>query len=199
MAPRPYALGKRASTSEETRRRILEAIVALHAERGIAVTTAVDVAARADVSVGTVTRYFPSLETMIDACGGRLREMVPPPQMAIFNGATTLDERIRVLVAHWFDFYDRLAPWLPWGYADAERVPALAESLGRLHAQRELLVNEALRPSRRTRRMATVAFTLTSYHTWRSFVDAGTTSREAAKLATGVLTAYARKSDSTQR
>ncbi len=51
---RPYRLGRRAETSDETRQRLVEATFLLHGERGIAGTSMKDIAERAGVSVGTV-------------------------------------------------------------------------------------------------------------------------------------------------
>src|SRR5579864_9031298 len=98
MAPRSYQLGKRAVEAQATRERILDAIVALHAEKGVAATTVADIAARADVAIGTVTRYFGSLDEMVGACGGRLMELFPLPDADIFDGRTALADRIRAFL-----------------------------------------------------------------------------------------------------
>ena len=66
-ARRPYRLGRRAETSEETRQRLVEATFRLHGERGIAETSMKDIAERAGVSVGTVYHHFPSYADAITA------------------------------------------------------------------------------------------------------------------------------------
>ena len=53
-------MDKRRAAVEETRQRILEATLALHTEKGIFGTSWQDIAKRADVSVGTVYKHFPS-------------------------------------------------------------------------------------------------------------------------------------------
>ena len=53
MPHRQYRQSRRAESTEETRRRIVEATYALHAEQGMAATSMKQIAARADVSVGT--------------------------------------------------------------------------------------------------------------------------------------------------
>ena len=60
--PRKYDLGRRAAAAEQTRRRIVDATVALHAEQGIVATTYKDIAQRADVGVGTVYNHFPTVD-----------------------------------------------------------------------------------------------------------------------------------------
>src|SRR5215467_9453291 len=67
MAPRPYSLGRRAEAAAGTRRRVIDAAVALYRERGVAETTVTAVAARADVSRGTVLHHFGDGEGLLAA------------------------------------------------------------------------------------------------------------------------------------
>jgi len=60
---------RRTLAAKETRRRIVDATMAAHAELGIAETSFQDVAERADVAVGTGYRHFPRLEDLVAACG----------------------------------------------------------------------------------------------------------------------------------
>src|ERR687889_1310202 len=91
LAPRKYSMDKRRATVEETRQRILKATLALHAEKGIFGTSWQDIAKRADVSVGTVYKHFPSLDELIPACGELVFAISQPPSLAdapqIFAGA----------------------------------------------------------------------------------------------------------------
>ena len=50
--PSKYALGKRAVQQADTRRRIIDAALALYQEQGVSATTMLDVARRADVAPG---------------------------------------------------------------------------------------------------------------------------------------------------
>ena len=50
--------------SERTRQRILDAAIALFAEKGFAATTMRDIAAAADVSIGLAYRYFARKEDL---------------------------------------------------------------------------------------------------------------------------------------
>jgi len=65
--PRKYHQEKRSATAEETRQRIVDATVALHAEKGIVATSVKDIAARADVGVGTVYHHFPTYDDVVRA------------------------------------------------------------------------------------------------------------------------------------
>ena len=101
-------MDKRRAAVEATRRRILEATLALHAEKGIFGTSWQDIARRADVSVGTVYKHFPSLDELIPACGELVYAITRPPSLEdapeIFAGASSLEERLERLVFELFDF-----------------------------------------------------------------------------------------------
>lgn len=73
---RPYRMGARAEAAEETRRRILGAVISLHMERYYDQISLEDVAARAGVTVQTVLRRFGSKEGLIDAASEEARERV---------------------------------------------------------------------------------------------------------------------------
>lgn len=134
---RPYRLGRRAETSEETRRRLVEATFHLHAERGIADTSMKDIAERAGVSVGTVYHHFPSYAHAIVACGAYTAEHAPAPTAAIYEGAGTRRERVERLARALFGWY--------------ERVPALESVRRDRHLTRELdaFAKEEVRNRRR--------------------------------------------------
>jgi AcrR family transcriptional regulator len=122
--PRPYRLGRRAESTGETRRRIVEATFELHSERGIADTSMKDIAGRAGVSVGTVYHHFPGYADAIAACGAYTAEHAPAPTAALFAGAASRQERIGRLARGLFNYY--------------ERVPALESVRRDRHLAREL-------------------------------------------------------------
>jgi AcrR family transcriptional regulator len=105
---RAYRLGRRAESSGETRRRIVEATFQLHSEQGIADTSMTDIAARAGVSVGTVYHHFASYADAIAACGAWVAENAPAPTSALFDGAASRQERIRRLARVLFEHYERV-------------------------------------------------------------------------------------------
>jgi AcrR family transcriptional regulator len=73
---RPYRMGARAEAAEETRRRILDAVIGLHMERYYDQISLDDVAERAGVTVQTVLRRFGSKDGLIDAASEVARERV---------------------------------------------------------------------------------------------------------------------------
>src|SRR5687768_18615373 len=101
-------MDKRRAAVEETRRRIVEATLALHSEKGAFGTSWQDIAHRADVSVGTVYKHFPSLDELVPACGELVFAISRPPSLEgaqrIFAGTDSLRERLGCLISEFFDF-----------------------------------------------------------------------------------------------
>ena len=142
-------MDKRKAALEETRRRIVEATLALHAEKGIFGTSWQDIAHRADVSVGTVYKHFPSLDELVPACGELVFAISRPPSLEdapeIFAGADSLRERLGRLVSEFFAFYERGEPYLETDFQERQ-LPAVREWEAHMRATREGLIREALRP-----------------------------------------------------
>src|SRR6266508_3247168 len=78
---RRYELKQRAQRQADTRRRILEATVELHVERGLVATQITDIAQRAGVDRVTVYRHFPDLASLFKACAAHYysTHTLPPP------------------------------------------------------------------------------------------------------------------------
>ncbi len=140
---------KRRAAAEETRCRIVEATLALHSEKGMFDTSWKDIAERADVSVATVYKHFPSLDELVPACGALIMAITDPPSLAdapkIFSDARTIDDRLGRLVAEMFDFYERAAPYLAVGPKECQ-LPAVQAWETGMRATRAGLAREALRP-----------------------------------------------------
>src|SRR5207244_2713395 len=105
MAPRAYRMTRRAAASAETRRRIVDAAIALHAEKGVLGASWPDIAKRADVALGTVYRHFPSLDQLVPACTSENAVRMRPPGATLLQGLTRPEERIR-------RFVEELLTWL---------------------------------------------------------------------------------------
>src|SRR5918992_1802680 len=130
LAPRKYSMEKRRAAVEETRRRIVEATLALHTEKGMFDASWKDIAERADVSVATVYKHFPSLDELVPACGALIMTITDPPSLEdaprIFGDARTLEERLGRLVSEMFGFYERGEPYMEVGPKE-RRLPAVRE------------------------------------------------------------------------
>ena len=146
MAPRRYRIEGRRKAMEATRRRILEATVALHAEQGALATSYAQIAARADVAVPTVYKHFPDLPQLVAACTSHVSALAPPLGPEIFAPGTGVEARIEALAAAIFALHRFQAPWMRHGLPEAGRLPVLAEFLAKEQARLRTLIALALAP-----------------------------------------------------
>jgi AcrR family transcriptional regulator len=183
-------MDKRRAAVEATRRRILEATLALHAQKGIFGTSWQDIARRADVSVGTVYKHFPSLEELVPACGELVYAITRPPSLddapEIFAGAGSIEERLERLVSELFDFYERGTPYIETDFQE-RRLPAVAEWEAYMRATIAGLVREALDPAGPDERAVQAVSALLDFSTYKSFLDRDIQKDQAAKTMNEVL------------
>jgi len=181
---RRYTLGKRAEAKEQTRERILRATMQVHDEKGVAPTTFADVAARAGVGQATVSRYFPTIGDLVQACGQHVwMEMRPPvPDMAkeVFAGIEGLDDRLQKLVEEVDGFYARGALRLDLASRDRDLIPQLDGFLCAVEAGVAALVREALAPFEPSDETLEMATALMGFRVWQSF---GRTAIPAARIS----------------
>ena len=198
MAPRAYRMTRRAAASAETRRRIVDAAIALHAEKGVLGATWPDIAKRADVALGTVYRHFPGLDQLVPACTSENAVRMRPPGVTVLEGLTRPEERIGRFVQELFAFYGRSAPWTPRAGVDRHELPILDTILSRREAGLKALVEETLGPLRRRRHALHAALALTDFGVWRSLTRSGLSTEAAARLVTEVLVTWLKRRSSTR-
>ena len=184
-------MSRRASTVEETRRRIVDATLELHAEQGIAATRWDQIAARAGVGIGTVYRHFPSLDELVPACGRVSRALLALPDPAtvpaLFAGAEGARPRLERLVSEVFALYERGAHVVRAAFREPDVHPDVAHAADEIAAVLGALVDAALEPlgvgtpeRRLTRAMVDVA-------TWTAMRDQGLEPEEAVAAVTAML------------
>lgn len=148
MAGRKYQLRKRAEGLDATRERIVDATAALHYEQGVAATSYIQIAERAGVGAATVYRHFPTLGSLVEACGALVAEVTQPPvpenAPAVFAGITERGQRLDRLVAELDAYYGRASVWLGIAARDRDSVPELDCFLRQVDAGVEALVREAI-------------------------------------------------------
>lgn len=190
MAPRKYDMNKRRTAVEETRRRIVEATLALHLEKGVFGTSWRDIAQRADVSVGTVYKHFPSLDELVPACGELVFAITRPPSLEdapqIFAGARTLEERLRRLISELFDFYERGASYIDTDFQERQ-LPAVQEWEAHMRATIEGLTREALLPVGPDERTVHAVSTLTDFSVFKSFMERDIPQKQAEEIMNEIL------------
>jgi len=188
MSPRTYRMDRREESAAETRERIVRATSELHTEKGVAATTFRDIAARADVGIGTVYHHFPSYEHVITACGAYSLGLASPPQAAIFEGLSDPRQRVRTLVRELITFYLRV-PGLSRVRGERRQFAALDEALRGEEEHRRTLIAAALRPFRPSARLLAVAFALLDLSVYESLAAAGLSQAVAIDEITTTLLA----------
>ncbi len=128
MAPRKYKMKARANAVADTRRRIAEATLELHAEQGVAATSWEQIAQRAGVGVGTVYRHFRDLDELLPACGELTFEKLALPGPETFDGARDRAERLARLTEALFALYARGAAELRNIREESELHPVLRQA-----------------------------------------------------------------------
>jgi AcrR family transcriptional regulator len=183
-------MDKRRAAVEETRQRILEATLALHSEKGIFGTSWQDIAHRADVSVGTVYKHFPSLDELVPACGELMYAITQPPSLEdapqIFAGAHSLEERLERLVGELFAFYERGAPYIETDFQERQ-LPMVQEWEAHMRATIAGLVREALLPVEPDEGTVRAVSALLDFSTFKSFLERSIHKEQAAKIMNEVL------------
>ena len=119
---RAYRMGSRAEAAEETRTRILDAVIGLHTERYYDQVSLEDVAGRAGVTVQTVLRRFGSKERLIDAASEVVRGRVASQRSEAPVGDVA--GAIENLVDHYEEWGESVLRLL----AQEDRVPAFRKA-----------------------------------------------------------------------
>ena len=131
MAPRAYDRSRRDEAMAETRQRIVDATIALHAEQGSRRTTYAMIAERANVAIPTVYNYFPTLTDLFGACITDTTSRAPVVGPKTLAGASDPEHRLAALIPALFARYRFLTPWLRWSQHEAHLIP----ELGAFHAR----------------------------------------------------------------
>ena len=202
MAPRKYDMNKRRAAVEETRRRILEATLALHSEKGIFGTSWRDIAQRADVSVGTVYKHFPSLDELVSACGELVFAITQPPSLEdaprIFAGAHTLEERLERLISELFDFYERGASYIEPDIQERQ-LPEVQAWEAYMRATLEGLTREALSPVTPDERTVQAVSTLIDFSVFKSFMERDIPKEQAEEIMNEILLCWIKETRDRDR
>jgi AcrR family transcriptional regulator len=189
MVRRTYQQSARLQGAETTRRRIVEATFALHAEQGIAATTMKQIAARAGVSVGSVYHHFPTYDDAIGACGQLVLEKAPPLGDQIFDGLPAWPERVARLLLAQYAQYERL-PVLEAARADRHVSPKLEAFLTEEERHRRALAAEALKPLTQAGPAVAALAAMADIGVWRALTSAGFDTATAAAQAAEMFHAW---------
>jgi AcrR family transcriptional regulator len=172
---RPYRMTRRAELEEQTRRRITESTVALHAEVGPAHTSISAIAERAGVRRSTVYRHFPNEEALFAACSAHWRAANPAPDPHTWTAIDDPAERTEAALRELYAFYRRTEPMYASLLRDEPLVPVVGRLLGDFHAylraiQDLLVAGRGLRGRAARSTRAAIGHAL-SFPTWQSLAQ----------------------------
>lgn len=188
---RGYRLKDRARSQADTRERIVLATMQLHDEQGVAATSFVDIAKRAGIGPATVYRHFPTLGSLVMACGAHVwKEMNPPvPEeaAALFEHESPTQDRLERLVEEVDSFYRRGELRLARAYADRHSIPELDQFLRAVEAGVAALVREAVRDEVLPDTAHQLIVALTTFPVWTSLQTIDVDDRTRRRLVVGLL------------
>ncbi|MBM3934495.1 MAG: TetR/AcrR family transcriptional regulator [SAR202 cluster bacterium] len=159
----------------------------LYREQGIRLTSAHDVARRADVATATVLNHFSTTDKLVEAALARVLDELQLPTGTIFSEAESPRERVMRLVPAMFAFYDRSDAWLEMYQREIGIVPALQDAEARVRQAVQALYTEALGPLLSHGHLGQTVFGLTSPVTLGAMRSTGLTLDGASAIITKIL------------
>jgi AcrR family transcriptional regulator len=166
---RTYILKRRAEQQAATRRRIVEAAVALHGSIGPALTTISMVAERAGIQRHTLYAHFPDERSLFLACSGLAFERAPLPDAEQWRAIEDCRERLRVGLNAIYDWYGRNAKLAACVLRDAEYHELTREMMVLRFGPHMAAYHEVLGAKLGTKQRAMLRLAL-SFFTWRTLV-----------------------------
>jgi AcrR family transcriptional regulator len=192
MSPRAYSMQRRSQQVQVTRRRIVDAALAVFAQRGARATTVTEVARVADVSPATVTNHFPTQDRLLEAVVARVMSDIDVPTPMIFTSARSVTARLRVLTEQMFAFFERTGHWFDLLGAELSEVPALARAEAQFwQSMRELYAEAVAGTDDEVLARATAGFVHPA--TYGALKAAGMPPHEASSVVADLLAYQARK------
>jgi AcrR family transcriptional regulator len=191
---RAYELKDRAKRQDETRRRIVDATVALHEEVGPARTTVAEIARRADVSRLTVYNHFPKDADLFAACSSSWIEANPMPDLTDALALEDPGKRVKGVLKRLYPWYRRTERMSLNVRRDRLLVPALDARVSETvdAAQTQLAGELASRfgtRGRRADRIQALILVALDFWTWHRLKEQGLKDEDAAALMADAVAA----------
>jgi AcrR family transcriptional regulator len=114
MGSRAYNSQTRQQLQVELKQRIVEAAAQLHAAKGGLGTSYADIAQAAGVSLPTVYKHFPQLDTLFRSCTAHVAQSAPGLPVESILAAPDLASASQQLVDAMDQLHAYFEPWLVW-------------------------------------------------------------------------------------
>lgn len=177
---RAYTLKKRAETQAETRKRIVEAAVDLHASVGPAATTLSMIAEKAGVQRHTLYAHFPDERSIFMACSGLVYERDPMPAADAWRGIAGRSERLIFGLTAIYEWFERNESLLGNVLRDAAHHP-LVQEIQKLRVAPVIKAWHDVLGADLTVAQRPILHLALSFHTWRNLVrESGLSTADAA-------------------
>lgn len=185
---RTYTLKRRAEQQAETRRRIVEAAVALHGSVGPALTTLSMVAEKAGVQRHTLYAHFPDVRRLFLACSGLTTERDPLPDAEAWREVRDHSERLRAGLRALYAWYERNAALAACVLRDAE-YHALTREMTELRMGPAMAAYHVVLGAGLNAKQRALLHLALSFPCWRALVRDGglKTSAAAAAMVEAIL------------
>jgi AcrR family transcriptional regulator len=188
---RRYRKIKRAIREQETRRRIVDALVHLHATVGPANATITEVAARAGVSRMTVYNHFPDEATQFAACSAHWFARHPLPDLEAWAALSGQTGRLLLGLRELYCWYRDTHYMMDNVLRDAAVVPAVADVLDRqwwpyVDRMVDVLLDRWKKGGKPQQRRVAIRL-MVDFRTWQILTADGMGDEQAARLAAGMV------------
>jgi AcrR family transcriptional regulator len=185
---------RRGAQTATTRTRVLEAAVELLGEVGVEATTMPAVAERADVALRTVYNHFGSKEALVLEAYEGLADATRQAAASLPGGGAPR-ERIGWFLDAFYDAFEHRSPGAAAILAATNAAPEVQKSVEEVRAWRRRELTAILRPASQAgdlrmplKQAVALAFLMTAYATWHSFVkESGLTGAVAKEIGKDAL------------
>lgn len=164
---RKYTLNRRAARQAETRQKIVDATVKLHAAVGPAQTSLSMIAERAGVQRHTLYAHFPDERSLLLACSGHVMERDPLPDPEPWRAISDPIERLGAGLRAIYDWYERNADTIAAPMRDAEH-HALTREVTALRMGPTMAAYHEILGAKLSAKRRTLLPLALSFHTWRT-------------------------------
>jgi AcrR family transcriptional regulator len=190
LMSRRYEQRRRAELQEATRRRIVEAAIALHARHGLAATTVTDIADLAGVGRQTIYRHFPDELALVRACSGTYWERHPLPDPEPWRAIPDAGVRLTVALGECYAYHRRTEPMMSRILAGSADHAIVRPYHDHWRRAADVIVSAWPGRGRRRRVLRAAVGHAVQFSTWQSLVRGqGLDDRQAAEVMRRLVSA----------